>query len=260
MKGLLVSLILALIAGVDAYAETYRVEASSLNIRDNASQDGAVIGQLGRDELVEVQSIDNGWALIDRDGCQGYVKASYLAVTDDSESAPTEDKEGIIHKCLSIFSNDGEATWFTIVKWILIILALSVLLRYGLALLVRMIGYGMGIGGAGLVLGGLLYWFDWIEEWVVWRMGTYGFYIGCGLAVIYLLFNLREWSDDASTILKRSSSPASETGPDGLRRYSVIDDYGTRYNLTQRSKYSLCDYVDQDGRYWVHDSSGFHRV
>lgn len=261
MKNHIACLILALTSVFDLCADSYTVNASVLNVRENTSKESAVIGTLTDGESVEVLKIENDWAAIEYAGRRAYVKSSYLTEADGDDPATTQaDNEGIIHRFLSIFSNEGEALWFTIVKWIIIVIIGSVLLRYGLSLLTHMLGFGAATGIAGLAIGAMLYWLDIVAENTMWNMGTYGFYIGCGLALIYLIFNFREWRDDASTILKRTSSPAAPTNPDGLERYTVHDDYGIPYHLTQDHKNSKSYFTDQYGKHWVHDSSGFRRI
>lgn len=50
-----------------------------------------------------------------------------------------------------------------------------------------------------------------------------------------------------------SSSSSSE----GLKQYNV-DYNGRSYTLTQNSKYSECNYTDENGKSWERDSGGFH--
>lgn len=261
MRNLIISLIIALSSVLTLHADTCRVNASVLNVRATSSPSGSVIGTLAAGETVEVISEDDGWAAIQYDGRRGYVKASFLIPADSGAVSETSDgSDGPIHRFLSIFSNDGEAAWFSIVKWILIVIVGSVLLRYGLSLLAHMAGFGFALGAAGLLLGALLYWLGCVEERTMWNMGTYGFYAGCGLALIYLVVNFREWSDDARSIIARSPSTTTNVDSDGRKHFTVHDERGISHHLTQDSKYSESRYTDEHGKYWVRDNSGFRRL
>lgn len=63
-----------------------------------------------------------------------------------------------------------------------------------------------------------------------------------------------EWIGDFGSSTS-SSSRSSE-----LKVYEVTDYDGRRHTLTQNSKYSECNYTDEDGHSWERDSGGFHRV
>lgn len=260
MNGLILGLIVAIASVLPGHAETYRVNASSLNVRDMTSQSGAVIGRLAEGETVEVLSMENGWAKIVYGGGEGYVKASFLVQGKNEKGTVSTGKhDGPIHRFLSLFSNEGEAAWFSIVKWILIVIIGTVILRYGLSLLTYMIGFGVGLGAVGLAVGVVLYWLDLIEERTMWNIGTYSLYTGAGLAFLYLVFNFSAWKDDADTIIQKRSS-STNVDSDGLKHYTVSDEYGIHYHLTQNHKYSDTNYTDQHGNSWIHDSGGFHRV
>lgn len=59
-------------------------------------------------------------------------------------------------------------------------------------------------------------------------------------------------------LLSGIGSGSSSAGSSGeLKQYSVMCD-GKEYILTQDSKYSECNYTDQDGGHWTCDSNGFH--
>lgn len=64
-----------------AYAKSgtyYIVDASSLNVRQKPSTDGAVIGKVTKGQELLVMSISNGWAYITYQKGFGYVSAQYL--------------------------------------------------------------------------------------------------------------------------------------------------------------------------------------
>lgn len=256
MKHIIISLIITIVSCLTVKADTYSVDASSLNVRDIASQSGNVMGQLTKGQMVEVKSIEDGWATIDYLGKNGYVKASYLTHSEKA-TVTSATNDGPTHKFFSIFSNKGEAPWFSIVKWILIVGIGIILVRYGLSLLYVMIGFGVALGAIGLAIGGVLYWMDWIEEITLWSFGRYGFYTGCVLAIIYRILNIREWTDDANSVFDRT--PTTNVGADGLKRYTVYDEYGHAFNLKQEYKNSE-SYKDQYGKLWYYDNSGFHRL
>lgn len=56
-----------------------------------------------------------------------------------------------------------------------------------------------------------------------------------------------------------SSSSSSTSSSGELKTYDVRDQNGRSYTLTQNSKYSECDYTDENGNPWVRDSGGFHK-
>ncbi len=59
------------------------IQSGSLNIRDAASIDGAVIGQAYKDETVEILAQDGVWyQVVTGDGLQGYVSSTYIEVVE----------------------------------------------------------------------------------------------------------------------------------------------------------------------------------
>ena len=79
----------------EAFADYYRVTApNGLNVRASANKNSEVLGQLSQGNVVDVISIENGWANINYNGWQGYVSTSYLtAVTDKGETGTSTEKE-----------------------------------------------------------------------------------------------------------------------------------------------------------------------
>ncbi|MDF2542789.1 MAG: hypothetical protein K0S47_2507 [Herbinix sp.] len=60
---------------------------AKLNIRDNPSKDGALVGTLVHSEKIEVISIENGWASFMEDDKVYYVNSEFL-VTEEPEPIP----------------------------------------------------------------------------------------------------------------------------------------------------------------------------
>lgn len=157
-----------------------------VNVRSD-TDDSAVIGTLERGETVDVQGeINDGWATIKYKCQQAYVNAQYLK------------KRNWFGRTIHfIFSSDGQASWFVVVKWILIIGLIFVLFRYLLAILVKMFAGGMVLGIVGLVFGLIVHWMGWLESFSTYIMASYGFYAGAIVGLIYALINFRSTSDDA---------------------------------------------------------------
>lgn len=93
-KSILV-LFMSLFLCTEAFADYYRVTApNGLNVRASANKNSEVLGQLSQGNVVDVISIENGWANINYNGWQGYVSTSYLtAVTDKGETGTSTEKE-----------------------------------------------------------------------------------------------------------------------------------------------------------------------
>lgn len=98
----------------EAFADYYRVTASNgLNVRASANKNSEVLGQLSQGNVVDVISIENGWANINYNGWQGYVSTSYLtAVTDKGEASTSKEKESW-NFFSWLFNTEGESAWFT---------------------------------------------------------------------------------------------------------------------------------------------------
>lgn len=56
----------------------YKVTASTLNIRSKASTDGSVVGKLYKGDIINVKSIDNGWAKFKYNDQWRYVSSTYI--------------------------------------------------------------------------------------------------------------------------------------------------------------------------------------
>lgn len=240
----------------EAFADYYRVTApNGLNVRASANKNSEVLGQLSQGNVVDVISIENGWANINYNGWQGYVSTSYLtAVTDKGETGTSTEKESW-NFFSWLFNTEGESAWFTGLKWIIFLGIAIVLVKVVLQAIGLMIAYGLIVGAIGLLIGFILKWLGWIEEDTMWNMAQWGFHIGNGLGVIDSFFHIRELLGNA--VETNGGSSSSSAG--GLKTASVTDESGTLYNLTQDSPYSECDYTDQFGGKWGRNSSGFYR-
>ncbi|HWP79757.1 MAG TPA: NlpC/P60 family protein [Candidatus Acidoferrum sp.] len=82
-----------------AYAATYEVTASVLNVRSGPGTAYAISGKLVRGDTVEVKTIEGPWALISLGGERvGYVSSSYIAATDAAAPAPVETSRGAVQR------------------------------------------------------------------------------------------------------------------------------------------------------------------
>lgn len=78
-KTLFLIMAFTLAAITNVFAATYKVVCNSnLNVRQQASTSGYVLGTLNNGELVEVTSIDGQWAEIEYQGTKAYISASYI--------------------------------------------------------------------------------------------------------------------------------------------------------------------------------------
>lgn len=240
-----------------ALADYYRVTApNGLNVRASASKHGEVLGELSQGNVVDVLSVKDGWANINYNGWQGYISTSYIEAVAGGEDANASAKEESWDLTSWLFDSEGESTWFTIVKWILVLGVAFLLIRLAIPIFIRMLAGGIVLGGIALLAGLLILWIGWIEAETVWTIAEWGFYIGWGVGLLYAFCNFGEVLDDATDT---GSGSSSSSGSGGLKTYRVLDDAGQEYILTQDFRTSECDYTDQYGGKWGHDSSGFYR-
>lgn len=75
-------------AGV-LYAKPYKVTASKLNVRNAPEKSGAVVGSLTSATVIDVRSINGGWAEIKYNGRKAYVSAQYLTPVSGTTSKST---------------------------------------------------------------------------------------------------------------------------------------------------------------------------
>lgn len=253
MKQVLILLVLIFIS-TGAIANPYTVNVDVLNVRSGPVQTDRAIGVLTRGSAVDVKGINGGWAIINYNGQQAYVKACYLE--ENSSGIQSETKRGF---CSRIFTNEGEAQWFTVTKWIVIILIGLALFRLALAIIVKMLAGAIVFGLFGLGLGVLVHWLGWFESTSIWTIGSWGFYSGAVIGFIFSIVNFGDTVNEANSYEFSSLSHGSNVDANGLKHFTLLDG-GREYHLTQDSKYSDCNYTDQDGNQWYHGANGFRRV
>ena len=74
------------------HAETYKVTATRLNVRDTASKNGEIIGKLKQNQNINVLRIDNKWATIIIDGDTGYISSEYIVLNDTENNVKKKEK------------------------------------------------------------------------------------------------------------------------------------------------------------------------
>lgn len=75
---------------ITCYAEKYSITSTTLNVRDQPSTQGKVIGTLNKGFEINVDEINNGFARFDFLGTKGYVSTKYLVKSQTETVAPTE--------------------------------------------------------------------------------------------------------------------------------------------------------------------------
>ena len=103
-----------------------------------------------------------------------------------------------------------------------------------------------------MVLGYILKWIGWIESDTIWQMVNWAGSAGVVWGVLHSILHPRETINTAM----KFSSDSSDNG--GLKRYEVTCG-GTTHTLTQNSKYSEINYVDEDGHDWEYINGTFYR-
>ena len=238
-----------------SFADHYRVTApNGLNVRASANKNGKLLGQLSKDNVIDVVSIENGWANINYNGWQGYVSASYLEAVTETDEAGTSTKEESWDLTSWLFDSEGESAWFTAIKWILFLGIAIYIIKIVLQFFALMLVVGLIVGAIGLAVGFILDWLGWIDSGTMWDMAQWGFSIGNGIGLIMGILGFKDLHKGATESWSGSSSSSSS----GLKTASFTDS-GTLYHLTQDSPYSECDYTDQFVGKWGRDSSGFYR-
>ncbi len=242
---------------LEAYADNYCVTASTgLNVRASSNKNGEVLGKLSKNDIINVTSIENGWAKIKYNGRDGYVSTSYLKAVSGKENADSSSKKGSWSFFSWLFNSEGEAAWFTGLKWIFFLGLAIFLVKVALQFLVKILALGIVFGGIALLVGLLIKWIGWIESGTMWNIAEWGFYIGGFLGFLDSIFHFGDILDGAMQSWSDSSS-SSSVSSDGLKIYE-IEHNGQIYTLKQDSRYSECYYTDQDGNKWSCDSQGFH--
>ncbi len=75
---------------IACYAEKYSITSNTLNVRDQPSTQGKVIGTLNKGFEINVEEINNGFASFNFLGSKGYVSTKYLVKL---QSEPTQQEE-----------------------------------------------------------------------------------------------------------------------------------------------------------------------
>ena len=144
----LVFLIFSFFLCTQSFADYYRVTApNGLNVRASANKNGEVLGQLSQDNVIDVISIENGWANFNYNGWQGYVSASYLEAVTDTGATGASAKEESWDLTSWLFDSEGESVWFTALKWILVIGIAIYLIKILLQFVALMLFVGLIVGG-----------------------------------------------------------------------------------------------------------------
>lgn len=252
----LLFLFISFLLCTEAFADYYRVTApNGLNVRASANKHSEVLGKLSQGNVVDVISIENGWANINYNGWQAYVSTSYLEAVAHKEEKCATAKTDSWNFFTWLFNSEGESAWFTGLKWLLVLGVAYALFRLAMIVFINMLIGGIIVGGAALLVGFIIKWIGWIETGTVWTITMWGFYIGWGLGLLYSICNFREVLDDAID----TSGSSSSNCDGGLKTATLSDETGTLYHLTQDSPYSECDYTDQFGNKWGYNGSFYRK-
>ena len=76
-----------------ANAETYVVTANKLNVRDEASKMGNIIGTFRQGDAITVEEINGEWATISIHGETGYVSTQYLATSEPNQKSVQKEED-----------------------------------------------------------------------------------------------------------------------------------------------------------------------
>ena len=244
-------LFMSFVLCTETFADYYRVTApNGLNVRASASKNGEVLGKLPQNDIVNVTSIENGWANINYNGWHSYL----TAVTSEGKATSSSQKESW-NFFSWLFNSEGESAWFTGLKWIFFLGVAIFLVKIAFLIIVPMIAYGILLGIIFLLIGFIIKWIGWIEADTMWFIAKCGYCLGSLWGLLNSIFHFGGILNDAAD----SGSCSSSNNGNGLKCYSVTVD-GCEYILTQDSQYSECYYTDQFGGKWSYDSQGFHRV
>lgn len=203
-----------------SFADHYRVTApNGLNVRASANKNGKLLGQLSKDNVIDVVSIENGWANINYNGWQGYVSASYLEAVTETDEAGTSTKEESWDLTSWLFDSEGESAWFTAIKWILFLGIAIYIIKIVLQFFALMLVVGLIVGAIGLAVGFILDWLGWIDSGTMWDMAQWGFSIGNGIGLIMGILGFKDLHKGATESWSGSSSSSSS----GLKTASFTD-------------------------------------
>lgn len=231
--------LLILICNLPVAADKYVVKAENgLNIRETPSSYGQVIDKLNCNAVINVKSIEDGWAKISWNGEDAYISSQYIARAQSSNES-----SGGFKKWL--FSFDG--SFLSIVKWFFIIAIGLALLKFAFSVFLVGTGFGLLFGGLALGICYLLKLIGLMGMDTAWDVAVFFFYGGWLVGIIYAILH-------PSEIMIDSVSSGGGSGSD-LERYEVQLGSETYY-LTQTYTTSACWFTDQYGDSWEKTSSG----
>ena len=118
--------------------------------------------------MIDVVSIENGWANINYNGWQGYVSASYLEAVTETEEAGTPTREKSWDLTSWYLIPKENRSWFTAIKWILFLGISIYIIKIVLQFFALMLVVGLIVGAIGLAVGFILDWLGWIESGTMW--------------------------------------------------------------------------------------------
>lgn len=159
--------------------------------------------------MIDVVSIENGWANINYNGWQGYVSASYLEAVTETDEAGTSTKEESWDLTSWLFDSEGESAWFTAIKWILFLGIAIYIIKIVLQFFALMLVVGLIVGAIGLAVGFILDWLGWIDSGTMWDMAQWGFSIGNGIGLIMGILGFKDLHKGATESWSGSSSSSS---------------------------------------------------
>ena len=93
---------------ITCYAEKYSITSTTLNVRDQPSTQGKVIGTLNKGFEINVDEINNGFARFDFLGTKGYVSTKYLVKSQTETVAPIESTPNNEAENTTADTNDGK--------------------------------------------------------------------------------------------------------------------------------------------------------
>ena len=247
---ILLLMLMSIFLCTHTYAQRYSVYPSNgANVYSETSEESFVMGSYEMGEVINVISKEGIWASVNYKGKYGYIMMVDLKpYTDKNESKP-----GFINKVMDwLFDSEGEWWIFTAFKWILFIALIIFIIGLILAVIINVIVRCLILGLLAVVLGYILKWIGWIESDTIWQMVNWAGSAGVVWGVLHSILHPRETIDTAM----KFSSDSSDNG--GLKRYEVTCG-GTTHTLTQNSKYSEINYVDEDGHDWEYINGTFYR-
>lgn len=179
-----------------------------------------------------------------------------ISVDNNNDTHETADSR---HKNSSkgLFSFDG--SFGAVIKWIFIIAIALFLLRVLLEIVCTIIGMGIGVWGMTLIVCFILKLLGIIESSTMWAVASGAFKAGCGIGVLFCIFNFGEILNSAAS----SSSSGSHSSGSNSGSESWESRHGTIYDHPDGSRYI----VDENGNHFyirsgndqhVYDQNGNH--